>query len=166
MANGEREKDAGETVSWDLSGFPPAAAGNAGITVKAVGTDKLRDIGRILVKTWGGFITRPEETEQYLAADVAAGRTQPFIAYLGDAPVGCVCARANDETRIGRLDGGVHVLPAYRRRGVGTALLRAALAWLKDKGMTSARVTPWNPEGEDAVARARAFYLACGGKLT
>lgn len=115
--------------------------------------------------TWGGFITRPEETVAYLAPHVRAGICQPFLAYVGPTAAGCVSPRVNASIRVGYLDGGVHVLPAYRRQGIGRALLSAALAWLREKGMVAAEVRPFNPAGEDAVVAARRFYLACGGEV-
>ena len=95
---------------------------------------------------------------------VEAGLEQPFIAYLGGKPVGCVSPRLDEESRMGVLDGGVHVLPEYRRQHIGTTLLLTALRWLKQHGMKGAWVTPWNPESEEATRRAEAFYLASGGK--
>lgn len=93
-----------------------------------------------------------------------AGVEQPFIAYLGDKPVGCVSPRMDRDTKLGVLDGGVHVLREYRRQRIGTALLLSALEWLRDNGMVKAWVTPSNPESEGATRRAEAFYLATGGK--
>jgi GNAT superfamily N-acetyltransferase len=90
---------------------------------------------------------------------------QPFIAYLEGKPVGTVSPLLDRESECGRLDGGVHVLPECRRQRIGTALLVAALNWLKNNGMKEAWVTPWNPEGELAIQRAIAFYLSNGGTI-
>ncbi|MDI6904077.1 MAG: GNAT family N-acetyltransferase [Candidatus Bathyarchaeia archaeon] len=69
------------------------------------------------------------------------------------------------ESASGRLDGGVHVLPEYRRQRIGTTLLITALKWLKNNGMKESWVTPWNPESELATQRAIAFYLSNGGTI-
>ncbi len=137
---------------------------NAEVVVKPVGKDRLREVGKILVRTWGGFIEDPQTTIDYIGPYVDAGLEQPFIAYLGDRPVGCVSPRLDRESKSGILDGGVHVLHEYRRRRIGTTLLISALEWLRGNGMTSAWVTPGNPESQEATRRAEAFYLATGGR--
>lgn len=152
-------------VVWDLTKPLPNLIINERVVVKAVGKNQLRQVGKILVVTWGGFIKDPETTVKWVGPQVEAGLEQPFIAYLGDSPVGTVSALLDRELKSGRLDGGVHVLPEYRRQHIGTALLMTALKWLKDHGMKEAWVTPWNPEGEEAIQRATAFYVSSGGKI-
>ena len=102
----------------------------------------------------------------YLKPFVEADVEQPFIAYFKDKPVGCVSPRLDRKSKIGILDGGVHVLPEYRRQRVGTTLLLTALKWLKQHGMEKAWVRPWNPENEEATKRAEAFYLSMNGKAS
>lgn len=70
------------------------------------------------------------------------------------------------ESKVGILDGGVHVLPECRRQHIGAALLLNALQWLRNHGMKTAMVTPFNPEGEDATQRAIAFCNSTGGKMS
>jgi GNAT superfamily N-acetyltransferase len=139
---------------------------NRRVVVKAVEKSRLRDVGKILVITWGGFIKDPETTVKWVGPKVEAGLEQPFIAYLDDRPVGTVTPLLDRESKSGRLDGGVHVLPQYRRQRIGTALLATALKWLRDNGMKEAWVTPWNPEGEEAIQRAISFYLSNDGTIS
>lgn len=133
--------------------------------IKPVSKDGLKEGGKILVVTWGGFIKNPETTERRVGPYLSAGLEQPFLAYLGTKPVGCVSPRLDRESKVGVLDGGVHILPEYRRQRIGTTLLLKALKWLKDHGMERAKVTPFNPEGEEATQRAIVFYLSTGGKI-
>jgi GNAT superfamily N-acetyltransferase len=151
-------------VVWDLSRPLPRRRVNEKVTVKPVGREQLIDIGKILVVTWKGFIENPESSERYLKPHIEARIEQPFIAYLGTKPVGCVTPKLDNLSKVGVLDGGVHVLPEYRRQHVGTTLLLTALRWLKEHGMESVKVTPWNPEGEEAIKRAIAFYVSTGGE--
>ena len=151
-------------VVWDLKKPLPKKSINEKIVVKPASEEQLREVGKILVITWGGFIKSPDVTVKRVWPYLAAGLEQPFIAYLDNQPIGCVSPRLNNESAIGILDGGVHVLPEHRRKRVGTTLLLTALKWLKDHNMTTAEVTPFNPEGDKAVQRATAFYLANGGK--
>lgn len=136
---------------------------NEKVVVKPVSRDELKEVGRIMIVTWGGFIKSPESAERRLGPYLQAGLEQPFIAYLAEKPVGCVSPRLEVESKVGVLDGGVHVLPEYRRQHIGTTLLLTALKWLRDKGMKRAKVTPFNPEGEEATRRAIAFYTANEG---
>jgi GNAT superfamily N-acetyltransferase len=152
-------------VVWDLTKPLPNLRINEKVVVKAVGKNQLREVGKILVVTWGGFIKDSETTVKWVGPKVEAGLEKPFIAYLEDNPVGTVSPLLDRESESGRLDGGVHVLPEFRRQHVGTTLLITALKWLKDNGMKEAWVTPWNPEGERAIQRAIAFYLSSGGTI-
>lgn len=149
---------------WDLTKPLPKRRANTQAVVRPVGKDQLREMGKILVRTWGGFIQDPQTTVTYIGPYVDAGVAQPFIAYLGDKAVGCVSPRMDRDTRLGVLDGGVHVLHEHRRQRIGTALLLSALEWLKNNGMKRAWVTPGNPESEEATRGAEAFYLATGGE--
>jgi hypothetical protein len=88
------------------------------------------------------------------------------MAYLDNQPIGCVSPRLNTESKTGILDGGVHVSLKPRRKRIGTAPLLTALKWLKDPNMETAEATLFNPEGEEAVRRATAFYLANGGRIS
>jgi len=151
------------TVVWDLKKPLMKRRANQDVAVKPVSKKQLIEIGRILVVTWGGFVKSPESAERYITPHLEAGLEQPFIAYLGTRAVGCVSPKLDPQSKVGVIDGGVHVLPEYRRQRIGTALLLTALRWLKDHGMEAAKVTPFNPEGEEATRRAIAFYTSTGG---
>jgi len=151
-------------VIWDLKKPLPKKSISKKIVVKPISEEQLTEVGRILVITWGGFIKSPDVTVTRVGPYLTAGLEQPFIAYLDNKPIGAVSPRLDNESKAGILDGGVHVLPEHRRKHVGTTLLLTALKWLKDHNMKTAEVTPFNPEGEEAVQRATAFYLANGGK--
>lgn len=153
-------------VIWDLTKHLPKLRMNEKIIVRPIRKSQLTNVGRILVITWGGFIKDPETTVKWVGPKMDAGLEQPFVAYLKGKPVGTVCPLLDRELASGRLDGGVHVLPEYRRQRIGTALLITALKWLKNNGMKEAWVTPWNPEGEKATQRAIAFYLSSGGVIS
>ena len=152
-------------VVWDLTKPLPDRRVNEKVVIKPVSLERLREVGEILVVTWGGFIKSPDVTEKRVGPYLSAGLEQPFIAYLGSKAAGCVSPKMDVETKVGVLDGGVHVLPEFRRQRVGTALLLTALRWLKSHGMKEAKVWPFNPEGEAAVKRAIAFYVSNGGEM-
>ena len=151
-------------IVWDLNEPLPKKSINKKIVVRTVTEEQLMEVGKILVVTWGGFIKSPDITVKRVGPYLTAGLEQPFIAYLDNQPIGCVSPRLDTDSKAGILDGGVHVLPEHRRRHVGTTLLLTALRWLKDHDMKTAEVTPFNPEGEEAIQRATVFYLANVGK--
>jgi GNAT superfamily N-acetyltransferase len=152
-------------VVWDLTKPLPNLRINEKVVVKTAGKNQLSEVGKILVATWGGFIKDPETTVKWVGPKMEAKLEQPFMAYVEGKPVGTVTPLLDRESASGRLDGGVHVLPEYRRQRIGTALLMTALNWLKNNGMKEAWVTPWNPESELAIQRAIAFYLSNGGTI-
>ncbi len=154
------------TVIWDLTQPLPKRPINKSVAIKPAHENELIEMGKILVVTWGGFIKKPEVTERRVGPYLSAGLEQPFLAFLGTKPVGCVSPRLDMESRVGILDGGVHVLPEYRRQRIGTTLLLKALQWLKNRGMEKAKVTPFNPEGEESTQRAIAFYVSNGGAMS
>lgn len=99
----------------------------------------------------------PETLEQF-----RIGRQSPdwtaagiFIAELGGTPVGTGAGWVDPHRPepLGYLDGPA-VLPAHRRRGIGTVLARRALDYLRSRGMERVRtgVGDWN--------RAAAAFLA------
>src|SRR5262245_16984606 len=55
---------------------------------------------------------------------------------------------------------GICVAPAHQRRGLGTALLSASLAWLRDQGLSVATVTT------DARSIAAGVYQRSGATRT
>jgi GNAT superfamily N-acetyltransferase len=152
-------------VIWDLTKPLPNLRINEKVVVKAAGKNQLTEDGKILVITWEGFINDPETTVKWVGPGMEAKLEQPFIAYLEGKPVGTVSPLLDRKSASGRLDGGVHVLPEYRRQRIGTTLLITALRWLKNNGMKKGWVTPWNPESELATQRAIAFYLSNGGTI-
>jgi len=154
------------TIIWDLTQPLPKRPVNRLVTIRPAQKNELIEMGKILVVTWGGFIKNPKVTERRVGPYLSTGLEQPFLALLETKPVGCVSPRLDLESKVGILDGGVHVLPKYRRQRIGTTLLLTALRWLKDKGMEKAQVTPFNPEGEDATQRAIDFYVSNGGKIS
>lgn len=61
-----------------------------------------------------------------------SGRNHLEVAYLGDDLVGCTTVRPpNDEDGVTVI---ARVLPAYRRRGIGTALYEQGLAEARRRG--------------------------------
>ncbi|MFO7638130.1 MAG: GNAT family N-acetyltransferase [bacterium] len=91
----------------------------------------------------------PETIEQFRIARQSPDWTADgiFFAELDGIPVGTVTGAVDPHRSepLGFL-AGPSVLPAYRRRGIGTALARHALDYLRSRGMKTARtaIGDWN----------------------
>lgn len=115
----------------------------------------------IMAQTWKGYVTR-EEADHFLRRALDRGRLYPFVAYVGGHPAGSTLAVVRGRTA--QLFGGVHVLPGYRRRGVGSALLRAAMRHLRTLGVSRlyvARQVSEPPTADDVAAMT--LYDRAGG---
>lgn len=98
----------------------------------------------------------PENLRRIWAAETLPGRDFILLAEAGGAAVGLVTVRGRDPAYIDHF----HVAPALKGRGAGRALMRAAVAEMLRRGMTSACLD--YAEGNDG---ARAFYRAMGGEI-
>ena len=84
-----------------------------------------------------------EETRQSLTDNTAFGQQEVFFAMLDNRDVGYIGVGIDEKynTEHGVKSGfinGIGVLPAFRKRGIGTRLMLHGLYTLKAKGMTSA----------------------------
>jgi GNAT superfamily N-acetyltransferase len=93
-----------------------------------------------------------------------------LVAVLDGQLVGGITARIDQMynqakgVALGSLNpGGVGVLPAYRRRGIGSRLLAEALAWLRERGMRQAAV--WTFSYLESEAPAVALYWRTGATV-
>jgi RimJ/RimL family protein N-acetyltransferase len=85
-----------------------------------------------------------------------------FVAETGGEVVGELTAFRRTSTSPAMI--GMAVLAPWRGRGVGTALMRACLAWARESGVhkLSLEVFPWN---EAAIALYRKFGFVEEGRL-
>lgn len=91
-----------------------------------------------------------QEVPEYMEWEAIDPHCDWFVARVGGQTVGV--ARLTAEGRIGRMA----VLPAWRGKGLGSALLRAALARARELGRTQVVLS--------AQVRAMPFYLRFGFK--
>lgn len=86
-----------------------------------------------------------------------------FITEESTAIVGFV--GANAAVNPGTLGYGVAVLPEFRRKGRGTALLAKALSWLRGTGVTEARLEEGTVSPLDQDTPAVRLYLKLGARV-
>lgn len=84
-----------------------------------------------------------------------------WVAIEAGRPVGFVAAQLHHEDAMGEITI-LGVDPEAQQRGIGSALTRHALAWLREAGMTTAMVETGADPGH---APARRTYAAAGFRL-
>jgi len=91
-----------------------------------------------------------------IARELEANENGVFVAEEGGRPVGFITTRVDHETQIGSIPN-LAVLPDHQGKGLGRALIGAGLAYLKEQGMTLAKIETLasNPVGQH-------LYVSCG----
>jgi GNAT superfamily N-acetyltransferase len=98
-------------------------------------------------------------SQQKAVEDVCAAEdTNVWVAIEADSTVGFVVAKIHLDDSVGEIYM-VAVDPDFQGRGIGTALIKFALTWMKDAGMSIAMVETGGDEGH---APARHTYEKVG----
>jgi GNAT superfamily N-acetyltransferase len=97
---------------------------------------------------WAEFLRRPDRDSSMLVAE-EAGRIVGFVV-AGPERTGTPNYRGEVYA--------IYLLESHQRRGIGAALLRAAVAWLRSSGYNSMLI--WVLAGNPS----RGFYAAMGGQ--
>lgn len=104
-----------------------------------------------------------EERRRLWRARFAENPPPPTVAaWAGENLAGFACAFVNEDRQWGSRIDNLHVLPAFKRRGLATRLMRAIGGRLVDAAPT----TPVYLWVYDVNAPARATYESLGGTLT
>lgn len=88
---------------------------------------------------------------------LAAGQGQIFLATAGGDALGFTCIEIGPEPEWGALVDNLHVLPSFKRAGLGAALLEAGATWAAGRGQKQLYL--WVYAGNTA---ARRFYDRLG----
>lgn len=131
------------TFVWHLSGVAAEPATGGEVVVAEADRHPPEELAEIYVEGmrpyWDWFIEERGGADGYkerVAAHIAAlsgGEELWLAAEVGGTPVGLsfVSGLGEEEASL----GGVYVLPSYRNRGAGSALLSATLAELRRRGV-------------------------------
>ena len=102
-----------------------------------------------------------DEWRQLIAERASAENSLSFFAYYSDEPAGMAACILDPEDKNAAELVSVWVEPAFRRYGVGAALMDFPLPWLRERKISILRagVTSTNES-------AKRFYVACGFRDT
>jgi GNAT superfamily N-acetyltransferase len=122
----------------------------------------LRDSPESFAETAEEAEERPLSYWEDLTRSVTGlGRNVMFLACEGDAVLGSTYGLRDRDNREAARIGGTWVVPSHRRRGIGRALLHAAVSWAREQGFK--RVGLWAPAANPA---ALSLYGKAGFKET
>jgi ribosomal protein S18 acetylase RimI-like enzyme len=141
------------------------------IEIREVRPEEYEDAGRITASAWHEFLPADPDPDwdSYLAriADIRdrAGRTVVLGAFVGGRPLGTVTLEVDQKIEA---DGAtlepeaanvrmLGVAPEARRRGVGRALMEAAIAEARARGKRALTLNTWQ-----GMRSAVAMYEAMG----
>lgn len=168
-------------LRWDLTAPLPTLPLNHEVTVRQATLADLEEIADLYTRMyspywdWSRSGTLEQVRAKYRArfarrlSEKESDRVY-LVAVLDDQLVGGITARTDQEynqaqgVAVGSLNpGGVGVLPAYRRRGIGGRLLAEALALLRERGVRQATV--WTFSYLKSKAPAVVLYQRAGATV-
>ncbi len=168
-------------LRWDLTASLPVLPLNHEVTVRQATLANLEEIAALYARMyspywdWSRDGTLEEVREKYHARFTQRLSAEDsdrvyLVAVLEGRLVGGITARIDQEynrakdVALGSLNpGGVGVLPACRRRGIGSRLLAEALALLRERGMHQAAV--WTFSYLESEAPAVVLYRQAGATV-
>jgi GNAT superfamily N-acetyltransferase len=168
-------------LRWDLISPRPALPVNHEVTVRQATLQDLEKIADLYARmyspywNWSREGTVEDVREKYRArfahrlSQEQSDRVY-LVAVLAGQLVGGITARIDRAysqfkgVALGSLNpGGMGILPAYRRRGIGSRLLAEALALLRERGMRHAAV--WTFSYLESQAPAVTLYQRAGATV-
>ena len=121
---------------WDLEEPFPKVRSKHNVTIKAAVPKDRERLRKIVVEAylpeWSWWVRQVGGKERARADLMFEKRI--FVAVEGEKIVG-LCGAAKYNRNTGTIGYGVAVLPRFRRKGIGSMLLRTALDWLKKSGV-------------------------------
>jgi GNAT superfamily N-acetyltransferase len=168
-------------LRWDLTKMLPTLPVNHAVAVRPAAGADLEEMAELYARMyspywdWSREGTLGEVREAYrarFAQRLTAGDSDRvyLVAVLEGRLVGGITVRVDQEYNqargiaVGSLNpGGVGVLPAYRRQGIGSRLLTEALLLLRKRGMR--QVTVWTFSYLESPAPAVVLYRRAGATV-
>ena len=174
MSSKNRQKIRNVGFLWDLGELlPPSRSKNKAAIKAAVPKDRER-LKKIVVEAYlpewlwwvrkiGGKERARDDLMSYVIEFLRDGKKRIFVAEEGGKIIGFSgAAKYNRGT--GTIGYGVAVLPGFRKRGIGSMLLLAALDWLKKSGVRFVTLEEETFGFANQDTPAMVLYKSLGGK--
>jgi len=161
-------------ILWDLEKSLPKVRSKNKATIRAAVPKDRERLRKIVVEAylpeWSWWVRRVGGKERaradlmsYVREFMRDRKKRIFVAEEGENMVGfCGAAKYNRGT--GTIGYGV-VLPRFRRRGIGSILLRTALDWLKKSGVRPVTLEEATFSFENKDSPAILLYKNLGGTI-
>jgi ribosomal protein S18 acetylase RimI-like enzyme len=160
---------------WDLEEMLPESRSKNRVTIKAALPRDRGLLRKIIVEAYlpewswwvrqiGGSDRARDDLMSYVSEFLRDRKKRIFTAEQGGRIIGFSgAAKYNRGT--GTIGYGVAVLPGFRKRGIGSMLLLAALCWLKKSGVRFVTLEEETFGIANQDTPAIALYKSLGGKI-
>jgi GNAT superfamily N-acetyltransferase len=160
---------------WDLGEPLPKSRSKKRAVIRAATPKDKERLRKIVVEAYlpewswwvrqmGGEERARADLVSYLTEFLRYRKKRIFVAEDGERIIG-FCGAAKYDRGTGTIGYGVAVLPGFRKRGIGSMLLRAALDWLKKSGVRFVTLEEETFGFANKDSPAIFLYLSLGGKI-
>jgi N-acetylglutamate synthase-like GNAT family acetyltransferase len=154
-------------IVWDLTKASTVKAASPGATVVEIHESHLDEASNVLVEGlkpyWDWYIEEGGGDEPTRKRAIEWMRQQTFLAAKAHGKIVGVVGVLQDPGSAEAATSGVIVLPQFRRKGIGSLLMEAALSKAKELGCNRLRVH--TIAYLDALAPGAVLYLKSGGRI-
>jgi ribosomal protein S18 acetylase RimI-like enzyme len=160
---------------WDLREPLPKIRSKDKVTVKTATPKDSRRLRKIVVDAYlpewlwwvrkiGGKERARADLMSYVSEFLRDRKKRVFVAEDGEKIIG-FCGAAKYDRGTGTIGYGVAVLPGFRKRGIGSMLLLAALNWLKKSRVRFVTLEEETFSFANKDSPAIFLYKSLGGKI-
>ena len=160
---------------WDLGEPLPKSRSKNKVAIRAATPQDRGRLRKIVVEAYllewswwvrkiGGKERARADLMSYISGFLRDHRKRIFVAEKGEEIIG-FCGAAKYDRGTGTIGYGVAVLPGFRKRGIGSMLLLAALDWLKKSRVRFATLEEETFGFPNQDTPAMILYKNLGGKI-
>jgi ribosomal protein S18 acetylase RimI-like enzyme len=160
---------------WDLAEPLPKSRPKNNVTIRVAIPKDRRRLRKIVVEAYlpewswwvrkiGGKKRARDDLMSYISEFLRDRKKRIFVAEDGETIIG-FCGAAKYDRGTGTIGYGVAVLPSFRKRGIGSMLLLAALDWLKKSGVRFVTLEEETFGFANQDSPAILLYKSLGGKI-
>ncbi len=160
---------------WDLRDPLPKARSKDKVTIKTATPKDGGRLRKIVVEAYlpewswwvrkiGGRERARADLMSYVREFLRDRKKRIFVAEDGETIIG-FCGAAKYDRGTGTIGYGVAVLPGFRKKGIGSMLLLAALDWLRKSGVRFVTLEEETFSFANHDSPAISLYKSRGGKI-